>query len=217
MLEIAIVFTLLIALFVIVQKSLLKKHIEETASYILKRSVLTANEKAYYTALIEALNGKAIVQVKTQISQVISPQASKNKKEWVKAYSRISRSSFDFVICELETFHPICVIEFDNGKELDKAKVERERLLLNVCKSANLPLLGGSIKHTYQVNKLRQLLSPYIKNLIADNQVRFCKKCHSPMVVKTASSGELQGRKFFICSRAPSCNYLENINEGIEV
>ncbi|GAL11017.1 potential queD like [Vibrio astriarenae] len=43
------------------------------------------------------------------------------------------------------------MIELDDGRELDKGKAERQKLLIHVCKSAGLPLIGTSHKHSYQV------------------------------------------------------------------
>ena len=109
------------------------------------------------------------------------------------------------------------IIELDNGKELHKGKVEREKLLMHVCKSANIPLIGANIKHSYQVSKLRRLLAAHIDLIETDKEVRFCKKCGSPMVIKIASQGEFKGRRFFTCSRQPQCTYTENYNVVYEV
>ncbi|NMV23447.1 DUF2726 domain-containing protein, partial [Vibrio parahaemolyticus] len=73
------------------------------------------------------------------------------------------------------TFEPRVVIELDNGKELNKSKVEREKLLMQVCKSANIPLIGTSVNHSYQVGRLRRLLAAHIALIEPDKEIRFCK------------------------------------------
>lgn len=102
------------------------------------------------------------------------------------------------------------------GKELKKGKVEREKLLIHVCKSANIPLIGTNVKLSYQVSKLRRLLAAHIDLIESDKEVRFCKRCGSPMVIKTASQGDFKGRRFFTCSRQPHCTYTENYNVVFE-
>ncbi|MDW1553344.1 DUF2726 domain-containing protein, partial [Vibrio sp. YT-18] len=104
----------------------------------------------------------------------------------------------------------------DNGQQLNKGKVERQKLLMHVCKSANLPLIGTSVKHSYQVGRLRRLLAAHIYLIEPEKEVRFCKKCGSPMIIKTASQGEFKGRRFFTCSRQPNCTYTENYNVVFE-
>ena len=116
------------------------------------------------------------------------------------------------MVCDARTLEPRVVIELDNGKALDKGKAEREKLVMQVCKSANLPLIGANIKMSYQVGKLRRLLATHIDLIEPDKEVRFCKRCGSPMILKVASQGEYKGRRFFTCSRQPHCTYTENYN-----
>ena len=85
-----------------------------------------------------------------------------------------------------------------------------------MCKSAGLPLIGASIKHSYQVSRLKRLLAAHIDLIEPSKEVRFCKKCGSPMIIKLASQGEHKGRRFFTCSRQPNCTYTENYNVVFE-
>ncbi|MFX3818721.1 DUF2726 domain-containing protein, partial [Streptococcus suis] len=77
---------------------------------------------------------------------MVTPKEIKNKKQFFVANNRISRSYFDYVICDPRTLEPRVIVELDNGQELSKGKVERQKLLIHVCKTANLPLIGASIK-----------------------------------------------------------------------
>ena len=104
----------------------------------------------------------------------------------------------------------------DDGKPLSKSKAEREKLLIHVCKSANLPLIGANVKFSYQVGKLRRLLAAHIDLIEVEKEVRFCKRCNSPMIIKIATQGEHKGRRFFTCSRQPQCTYTENYNVVFE-
>ncbi|MGR5488668.1 DUF2726 domain-containing protein, partial [Vibrio alfacsensis] len=95
--------------------------------------------------------------------------------------------------------------EYDNGQKLDKGKVERQKLIMQVCKSANIPLIGASVMLSYQVSKIRRLLAAHIDLIEPEKEVRFCKRCGSPMTIKTATQGDFKGRRFFTCSRQPLC------------
>ncbi|WP_159308771.1 DUF2726 domain-containing protein, partial [Klebsiella pneumoniae] len=124
------------------------------------------------------------------MTNVITPSKVANKKHWFIAYNKISKSYFDFVVCDARTLEPRVVLELDHGKELQKGKVEREKMLLHVCKSANIPLIGTNIRMSYQVGKLRRLLAAHIDLIQTEQEVRFCKRCGSPMVIKVATQGE---------------------------
>lgn len=210
-----IVVAILVIFFVIVQKRYLKQDELKNSAYKKKGPLLTSQESAFYNALITAVGQHGVVMSKVNLSNVIAPMAT-DKKQWFIANNRISKSYFDYVVCDPRTLEVRVVIELDNGKELDKGKVERQKLLIHVCKSAGIPLIGANIKHSYQVSRLRRLLAAHIDLIEPDKEVRFCKRCGSPMVIKIASQGEHKGRRFFTCSRQPHCTYTENYNVVFE-
>ncbi|KGK16119.1 queuosine biosynthesis protein QueD [Vibrio navarrensis] len=212
MTNIFIIVALLILFFFIIQKYVVKQDNSKDYAYRVKGPVLRSQEVAFFNALKTAVGEHGVVFSKVNMSSVIAPRDIVSKKQLFIASNKISRSHFDYLICDPRTFEPRVVIELDNGKELNKSKVEREKLLMQVCKSANIPLIGTSVKHSYQVGRLRRLLAAHIDLIEPDKEVRFCKKCGSPMVIKVASQGEFKGRRFFTCSRQPNCTYTENYN-----
>ncbi|EJN6829315.1 queuosine biosynthesis protein QueD [Vibrio cidicii] len=212
MTNIFIIVALLILFFFIIQKYVVKQDDSKDYAYRVKGPVLRSQEVAFFNALKTAVGEHGVVFSKVNMSSVIAPRDIVSKKQLFIASNKISRSHFDYLICDPRTFEPRVVIELDNGKELNKSKVEREKLLMQVCKSANIPLIGTSVKHSYQVGRLRRLLAAHIDLIEPDKEIRFCKKCGSPMVIKVASQGEFKGRRFFTCSRQPNCTYTENYN-----
>jgi ssDNA-binding Zn-finger/Zn-ribbon topoisomerase 1 len=210
-----IVVAILVVFFFMVQQRYLKQDELKDSAYKKKGPLLNMQESAFYNALVTAVGQHGIVLAKVNMTHIATP-LSTNKKQWFIANNRIAKSCFDFVVCDPRSLHPRVVIELDNGKELDKGKIERQKLLMHVCKSASIPLIGASIKHSYQVGRLRRLLAAHIDLIEPDKEVRFCKRCGSPMVIKTASQGEHKGRRFFTCSRQPHCTYTENYNVVFE-
>ncbi|MDF2154672.1 DUF2726 domain-containing protein [Vibrio sp. CAU 1672] len=216
MTEIFIIVVLLVAFFVVIQKYVIKHDDTRDYPYRCKGALLRGQEGAFYNALRAAVGDHAVVFAKVNMSNLVAPREVKNKKQLFVASNRIARSYFDYVICDPRTLEPRVVIELDNGKELHKGKIEREKLLIHVCKTAQLPLIGASVKHSYQVGRLRRLLAAHIDLIEPEKEVRFCKKCGSPMIIKTANQGEFKGRRFFTCSRQPNCTYTENYNVVFE-
>ncbi len=217
MTNIFIVVALLVLFFYVIQKTLTRKDKVKDFSYKKRGAVLNMNEGAFFNALRTAVGEHGVVLAKVNMATLITPAKTKNKKHWYIAYNRISKSYFDFVVCDARTLEPRVVIELDDGKALRQGKVEREKLLIQVCKSANIPLIGANVKLSYQVSKLRRLLAAHIDLIEADKEIRFCKRCGSPMIIKTANQGEFRGRRFFTCSRQPHCTYTENYNVVYEL
>lgn len=212
MVEIFLILILLVLFFFVIQKYMLRHNESDDSVYKKKGPLLDIKESTFYNALVSAVGDHGVVLAKVNMANVITPSKVTNKKQWFIAYNKISKSYFDFLVCDARTLEPRVVIELDDGKELQKGKVEREKLLLHVCKSANIPLIGTNIRMSYQVGKLRRLLAAHIDLIQPDQEVRFCKRCGSPMVIKVATQGEYRGRRFFTCSRQPHCSYTENYN-----
>jgi ssDNA-binding Zn-finger/Zn-ribbon topoisomerase 1 len=212
MTNIFLIVALLVLFFFVIQKYVIKHETLKDFPYKKRRMVFTSPEMAFYRALVEAVGIHGVILSKVNMNQVVTIGDIKSKKDSFIALSRISKSYFDFVICDPRTLEPRAIVEFDDGKELNRGKVEREKLLLHVCKSASIPLIGANVKYSYQVSKLRRLLATHIDLIESDREVRFCKRCGSPMNIKLASQGDFKGRRFFTCSRQPHCNYTENYN-----
>ncbi|WP_114767822.1 DUF2726 domain-containing protein [Vibrio rhodolitus] len=208
---VAILLVVFVAFYLFIHQRYLKQDALKDSAYKKKGPILNQKESAFYNALLSAVGQQAVVMPKVTMSKVIAPKAT-DKKQWFIANNRIAKSYFDFVVCDPRNLEARVVLELDDGAPLNKGKVERQKLLMHACKSAGIPLIGATVKHSYQVGKLRRLLAAHIDLIEADKEVRFCKRCGSPMNIKTASQGDYKGRRFFTCSRQPQCNYTENYN-----
>ncbi|MFA0085595.1 DUF2726 domain-containing protein [Vibrio sp. 10N.261.51.F12] len=216
MIEIFLVLAMLVGLFFVAQKYFVKQEDTKTYRYKSKGPILSAPQTAFYNALREAVGEHGLILTKVNLSNVVVPTQTANKKQWFIANNVIAKSYFDFVVCDPRTLQPRVVIEYDDGQKLHKGKIERQKLIMQVCKSAELPLIGASVKLSYQVSKLRRLIGAHIDLIEPEKEIRFCKRCGSPMNIKTATQGNFKGRRFFTCSRQPLCQYTENYNVVFE-
>ncbi|WP_194435119.1 DUF2726 domain-containing protein [Vibrio fluminensis] len=208
---VAILVIIFVAFYFFVHQRYLKQDTLKDSAYKKKGPLLNSKESAFYNALMAAVGQQGVVMSKVTMTKVITPKTT-DKKPWFIANNRIAKSHFDFVVCDPRSLEVRVAIELDDGTPLNKGKVERQKLLMHVCKSAGIPLIGTTVKHSYQVGKLRRLLAAHIDLIEADKEVRFCKRCGSPMNIKTAAQGDYKGRRFFTCSRQPHCTYTENYN-----
>ncbi|CAH0525662.1 DUF2726 domain-containing protein [Vibrio hippocampi] len=216
MVEIFIVLALLVTFSFVALKYFVKQEDTKTYQYKVKGPIMSAQQTAFYNALKEAVGEHGVIVSKVNMSTIITPKQQANKKQWFIANNLIAKSYFDFVVCDPRTMQVRVIIEYDNGDKLHPGKVERQKLIMQVCKSAGIPLIGASVKLSYQVSKLRRLLAAHIDLIEPEKEVRFCKRCGSPMTIKTAAQGEFKGRRFFTCSRHPACQYTENYNVVFE-
>ena len=137
-----------------------------------------------------------------------------SKAKWISAYKEAKQNHFDFVVCDPRTLEVRCAIALSSTSAMNRGRRKREEFMIRACQSSGIPLIATSVKHSYQVDKLKMLLATHIDLITATvkKEVRFCRKCDSPMNTKVASSGEHKGSRFFTCSRHPTCNYTENFN-----
>lgn len=212
MISIFIVVVVLIGFALFLQRYTANNNQNKEYAYKKRPMLLSQEETSFFHALTNAVGEHGLVFSKVTVSQVLAVTGVRSKKDNHLANSKLVRHCFDFVVCDPRTLEPRVVVEFDDGKPLSKVKVEREKFIIQACKSANLPLIGANIKYSYQVSKLRRLIATHIDLIEVEREVRFCKKCGSPMVVRIASQGDFKGRRFFTCSRQPMCNYTENYN-----
>lgn len=217
MTNIFIIVALLVIFFLAIQKFVIRHDDSKSYAYQRKGAVLTPAESTFYQALKAAVGDHGVVLTKVSMAQVVAPAKGLKKKQWFIANNRVARSQFNYLVCDARTLEPRVVVELDDGKSLSKPKIEREKLLMQVCKTAGIPLIGANIRYSYQVSKLRRLLAAHIDLIETDKEVRFCKRCGSPMNIKVASQGEFKGRRFFTCSRQPHCTYTENYNVVFEL
>lgn len=122
MVEIFIVVILLVLFFFVIQKYVIRHDDTKDYAYKKKGPLLDMKESAFFNALVSAVGDHGVVLAKVNMTNVITPSKVANKKHWFIAYNKISKSYFDFVVCDARTLEPRVVLELDDGKELQKAK-----------------------------------------------------------------------------------------------
>ena len=124
MTNIFIVVILLVVFFYFIQKYVVKHDDTKDHAYQKKGALLNMQQAAFYNALKSAVGNHGAVFAKVSMTSVLAPAKSNSKKNWFIANNKISRSYFDFVVCDPRTLEPRVIIELDNGKELNKGKVD---------------------------------------------------------------------------------------------
>ncbi len=207
---VVVIFLLLVLFFSVVKRKVVTKYVPDEFNYSGRKHYFSDKEQALYTALLEAVGKQGIIQSKVSLAHLVTPKEL-NKKRLAKAHANALKVNFDFIVIDPNRHNVVCGIVINDGKKLNPKKATKEKTILTICKKANIPVIGLSPQHAYRVNAIRLKLSPYLAINEEKQNIKFCPKCGSPMIIRAATQGELSGRRFYVCSRAPTCTYVENI------
>ena len=93
---------------------------------------------------------------KTSVADIINPAKGMGRKGWQIAFNKISSKHFDYVLCSKDNLEVIAVIELDDKSHNTEKAKNRDSLLENACKSAELKLVRFQAKSGYQVQTVRE-------------------------------------------------------------
>jgi hypothetical protein len=152
--------------------------------------------------------------------------------ENVSAYNRINRKHVDFVMCDPTTMRPRFAIELDDRSHERADREERDAFVEQVFAAANLPLVRIPVRAGYSALEIQAALKriptavlqpgeavpataqPEPTASLPPDQPPLCPKCGTPMVLRTARSGDHAvlaglsqgaGKQFYGCTNYPRC------------
>ncbi len=207
-----------------------KPNAEETQCFYQKQNVLfSPAERSFLGVLHQAVSENIQVFGKVRVADVITPQKGMSRSEWQKAFNRISRKHFDFLLCNKSDLSILCAVELDDSSHNTRTRKDRDVFLENACKSANVPLLQIAAQSKYNIHKLQKSLAVYLpsggtqslpatersvaaidRDQASDNG-GLCPECSAKMVKKVAKKGKNIGKVFWACSNFPKCRHIKAI------
>ncbi|SET26457.1 Protein of unknown function [Nitrosomonas marina] len=147
--------------------STLVKSIKAKQANITYRSVsnlFTPAELSFYHVLKKAVSEQFEIFGKVRIADVIQPGKHLNQKSWRIAVNRIQSKHFDYVICDPETLTIMAVIELDDANHNAENNSNRDRLVNEICQSANIQLIRFDTKSAYQVGYVREAINDVLSS-----------------------------------------------------
>ncbi len=184
------------------------KDTAESLPYRRKASVLTPAEHRFYLTLIQALENKAVIFAKVGLQDVFSII---DREKYHSFRNRIVQRHIDFLICDLDTLHPLFGVELDDSSHNQPKNKSRDEFKNLVFEAALLPLIRIPVKADYNLDQLKIKLQPYFKKEQVADTPPSCPTCKTPMVRRTAKQGDFKGRDFYACSNYPKCREIINI------
>lgn len=127
-----------------------------------KVELFTPAEKNFLRALDRAIGSRYRVFGKCRIADVVLPQKSLSKKKWNRHFWSVSSKHFDYVIADKTTLEVLCVIELNDSSHNKTDRAQRDVMIEEVCKSANLHLLWVKAQKRYDITALSEQITDSI-------------------------------------------------------
>ena len=164
--------------------------------YQLKTPFLSPAELEFYKVLKSVVPSEAVIQAKTRLADVIKVDRTiaPYSSEASIYYNKIAKKRVDFLLCNRAILNPLVAIELYDPSHQRSDQEERDEFVNNIFEAANLPLVRIQVQETYAQEEITHLLSPFWVSSTPSH----CPKCDKPLLIRTAKSGEHEGKKFFI-------------------
>jgi hypothetical protein len=158
MLIYAVLFLAILTIaYILIKKRLPVEEGDEQWPYYAK-TVLSQPEQALYHRLVAALP-EHIVLAQVQVSRVLGVKMGFDLNAW---NNRISRMSYDFLVCQKD-FGVIAVIELDDRSHEKAPRIETDRKKNRATAAASIPLIRWHVSALPDETSIRQALAKHIR------------------------------------------------------
>ena len=131
-----------------------RKSVQEEYKYQTVPTLISEAEKTFLSTLDEIVQSRARVFCMVRVADIIKPNKSLDKNKKHVHFRKTSQKHFDFVLCDLQTLQPLCVIELNDKSHKRKNRQERDSFLAAACKSADLPLYFIPVSNKYDAAEI---------------------------------------------------------------
>lgn len=200
-----------------------------------KSRMLSVAERNFFECLANALSDDYFIFTRVKVLDVVEPSPAASLIEKRSFRKHYAQQTLDYVLCKKQDLSIFGIVELENFEKRSGArdKERRDRMVADVCKTANLRLFYFDIRQDYQGMDIRRLITgrarrssndvsaTHQSQLTIDGasvsdfaKMRTCPKCHSEVVTKVAVKGDSIGEKFLMCRKYPYCDYKLSVNDA---
>ncbi len=205
----------------------------DLGAFKLRDDFLSPAEKSFFLVLRGVIGADGEVLAKIRLGDLFYPSRGDYGAR-AGLRNRVDRKHVDFLVCHPKTFEPWFGVELDDSSHAREDRKERDDLVNKVFAAAGLPLMRFAVRTAYAPGEVEDRLireagfqriatsSPPAPAASAervvptpsretDTSARPCPKCESPMVLRTARSGDRAGNRFWGCSNYPRCRAVVDV------
>lgn len=128
------------------------------SSYKVEETLFSEAERSFLGVLDVAIGDDYRVFGKVRVADVVSVIDSGNRKEWQRAFNKISAKHFDFLVCSRNDLKVVAAVELDDRSHRRRSRKVRDDFLVELCGQISLPLLRFPAQRAYSVAEIREQL-----------------------------------------------------------
>ncbi len=200
---------------------------ETTFPYGIRDHFLSPTELAFYHVLSEVVQSRVVVCTKVRLADIFFVTRPHENRG---AFNRIAQKHVDFLLCDHVSLHPLVGIELDDSSHTRRDRQERDDFVDKAFAASNLPLLHIPARRTYLPDQVAAQVAPFLEQVaqpvLASAATHsspsltssggdippICSNCGIPMVVRTATQGAHQGKRFYGCTNYPQCRVRQPLD-----
>ena len=118
--------------------------------------LFTADEKAFFRTLKDAVGGEYEIFGKIRVTNIIVPKKGASAHAVKKAFNSIEDCYFDFVLCEKANLVVVCVVQLQD--KTHSVRSNETDTLIPICENLGLPLVRFAITTDYPVEEIQEKL-----------------------------------------------------------
>jgi len=135
--------------------------------YVVKRDLMTTNERRFFEALQQALNEQVLIFTKVRLADLITVSPAIPPQQFYNYFNRINAKHFDFVLCNRHSKQVECVIELDDRSHQQARTIKNDRFKNEVCQQIGLQLIRFNSQQHYCPDRI---LAQLIRHTEQDQQ-----------------------------------------------
>ena len=124
-------------------------------SYQRRDFLFSPEERFFYKALLEAVDGDYAVFGRVPVDELIAPRIGNAAQTLPEAWEALAGRCFQFVLCSLPDLAVACAVELREHAMPGKKPPERIDPLKTVCDAAGLPLVRFEAGPFYENSEIR--------------------------------------------------------------
>lgn len=157
-----IAFAVLLLVLILLVKN---KAVSSANLYVQQPALFSKAELSFLKVLDSAVQEHYRVFAKVRIADVLTPTKGMGRKEWLRAFAKISSKHFDYVLCDKKTFEIVAAVELDDRSHNTGRAIKRDSVVNAACAVAELPLVRFKTARSYKVFAVRERILQAVREI----------------------------------------------------
>ena len=127
--------------------------------YYKKKYLLSKAERSFYGVLSQSVNNDTLIFAKVRIADVVGIKKGTNRKNFYRAFNRITNKHFDFVLADKKNLSIKAVIELDDNSHNSQKSINKDKFINICCEKAGLQIFRFRASNNYSITQIKEIIS----------------------------------------------------------